>query len=168
MNGGPAALIRRPQKSELMRSESFQSGPCSRTTTFLPDFASTAAYTEPDAPAPTITVSTFSSLAISPPLLRRDVRHVGDAEGLVAFHRSEDYIDGVAARDQIDERSRGALPTVELVLAHQIDELALLDGAELREATTVAGLTRRVDRTDGGSVEVHVRRLDVEDARLEQ
>ena len=36
MNGAPAVLTRRPQKSELMRSESFQSGPCSRITTFLP------------------------------------------------------------------------------------------------------------------------------------
>src|SRR5213592_4307179 len=98
MNGAPAVLIRRPQKSELTRSESFQSGPCSRTTTFLPAFARTAAYTEPDAPAPTTTRSTFSSLAMSPPLFGDDVRHVGDAEGLVAFHGSVDHIDCVAAR----------------------------------------------------------------------
>ena len=41
--GPPAGFTRRPQMSELMRSESCQSGPCSSTTTFLPALASTAA-----------------------------------------------------------------------------------------------------------------------------
>src|SRR5437660_1607609 len=34
-------LTRRPQMSELIRSDSCQSGPCSRTTTFLPCLANT-------------------------------------------------------------------------------------------------------------------------------
>ena len=64
--------------SELMRSVSFQSGPCSKSTTFLPARVSTAANTEPAAPAPTMTASTFSS-AISPPLLGNDMGQVGHA-----------------------------------------------------------------------------------------
>src|SRR5881396_1041667 len=115
-----------------------------------------------------MTTSTLSSLAMSPPLFGRDMWHVGDAEGLVPFHGSEDHIDGVASRHQIDERPGGTLPTVELVLAHQVDKLALLEGVEVREATAVARLTCLVDRADGGPVEIHIRRLDVEDARLEQ
>src|SRR2546425_11594 len=93
-----------------------------------------------------MTTSTFSSLAMSPPLFGRDMRHVGDAESLIPFHGPVDHIDRVAARDQIDERPGGALPPVELVLAHQVDELALLERIELREATAVARLARLVDR----------------------
>src|SRR5437867_3856055 len=115
-----------------------------------------------------MTTSTLSSLAMSPPLFGRDMRHVRDAKGLVPFHGSEDHIDGVAARHQIDERPRRALPTVELVLAHQVDEVVLLEGVEVREAMAVARLTRPIDRADGGPVEIRIRRLDVEDARLEQ
>ena len=43
-NGMPAGLTRRPQKSELIRSLSCQSGPDSNNTTFLPALASTEAY----------------------------------------------------------------------------------------------------------------------------
>ena len=87
MTGAPAGLIRRPQNSELIRSWSCQSGPLSSTTTFLPALASTDAYTEPEAPAPTMTTSTFS-FAMSPPPVRRDVGHVRHAERLVALHRA--------------------------------------------------------------------------------
>src|SRR5919198_234498 len=97
-----------------------------------------------------MTTSTFSSLAISPPLFRRDMRHVRDAQSIVAFHRSVDHVDGIAACHQIDERSGRALPTLELVLAHQIDYLALLGRAELGEATAVARLTGLVDGVEGG------------------
>src|SRR5215469_14203324 len=90
MKGAPAGLMRRPQISEEMRSVVCQSGPLSITTTFLPALASTAANTEPDAPAPTMTASTFSSAAMSPPPVGRDVRHVGDTQLLVAFHRAVD------------------------------------------------------------------------------
>src|SRR5262245_66228839 len=108
-----------------MRSESCQSGPCSRSTTFLPALASIAAKTDPDAPAPTMTTSTFS-LAMSPPLGRRDVGHVGNAEPGIAFHGAVDDIDGVAAQHQIDEWSARPLPALDLVLAHAVDEAALL------------------------------------------
>src|SRR5712671_418702 len=160
--------MRRPQKSELIRSESFQSGPCSSTTTFFPVFASTAAYTEPDAPAPTMTTSTFSFFAMSPPLLGRDMRHIGDAEGLVTLDGSVDHVDRVAARHEVDERPGRSLPAVELVLAHQVDELALLHAFELREAAPLARLARAVDRSDRRPVEVRKRGLDVEDAGFEQ
>src|SRR5215468_5376847 len=102
-----------------MRSFSCQSGPDSRSTTFLPALASTAANTEPDAPAPTMTTSTFS-LAMSPPLGRRDVGHVGNAERGIAIHGAVDDVDCVASQDQIDKRSTRALPALDLVLAHVV------------------------------------------------
>src|SRR5262245_48781179 len=114
--------MRRPQKSELTRSESCQSGPVSSRTTFFPARASVAAYTEPDAPAPTMTASTFS-LAMSPPLERRDVRHVGNAEVLVAFLGAVDDIHRVAAQHEVDESPGRTLPAFQLVLPHQVDEL---------------------------------------------
>src|SRR5260370_38882518 len=140
MKGAPAGLTRRPQMSDEMRSELCQSGPLSITTTFLPALASTAAKTEPDAPAPTMTASTFSSVAMSPPLFRRDVRHVGNAERLVALHGALDHVDCVAAQHEIDKRTGRALPAVDLVLPHGVDELALLGGGERRETAGAAGL----------------------------
>src|SRR2546430_6656425 len=113
-----------------MRSVSCQSGPCSRMTTFLPAFTSTAAKTEPDAPAPTMTTSTFS-FAMSPPLGRRDVGHVGNAEAGIAFHGAVDDIDGIATQQQVDKWSSRALPAFDLVLAHAVDQAALLAFAEL-------------------------------------
>src|SRR6266849_2224813 len=115
-----------------------------------------------------MTTSTLSSLAMSPPLFGCNMRHVGDAEGLIPFHGPVHHIDRVAARDQIDERPGRALPPVELVLAHQVHELALIEGIELHEATAVARLTRLIDRADRGPVEIHIRRLHIEDARFEQ
>src|SRR6185295_4654134 len=123
MMGAPAGLIRRPQMSELIKSWSCQSGPLSSTTTFLPALASTDAYTEPEAPAPTMTTSTFS-FAMSPPPLRRDVGHVRHAESLVALHRRVHDIDGVAPQHAVDERSSRTLPALGLVLPHQVDEVA--------------------------------------------
>src|SRR3984893_18013846 len=103
MMGAPPPLRRRPQMSELMRSESCQSGPCSSSTTFLPARVSTAAKTAPAAPAPTMTASTFSSVAISPPPLGQDVRHVRNREPREAFDGAVDDIDGVVAHDAVDE-----------------------------------------------------------------
>src|SRR5215468_9545349 len=167
-NGAPAGLIRRPQKSELMRSESCQSGPCSRRTTFLPALARTAAKTDPDAPAPTMTTSTFS-LAMSPPLGRRDVGHVGDAEAGIAFHGAVDDVDGVAAQHEIDERSARPLPAFDLVLAHAVDEAALLGFAQLcKLPAVVERLAGAIDRAQRRAIEIRVGRAHVEDARLEQ
>src|SRR5207247_9117981 len=95
--------MRRPQKSELTRSESCQSGPVSSTTTFLPAFASVAANTDPEAPAPTMTASTFSRVAISPPLQRHDVRLVRNAERLVAFDRAVHHVSRIAAHHEFHE-----------------------------------------------------------------
>src|SRR5262249_7080695 len=167
-NGPLAGLIRRPQKSELMRSASCQSGPCSRITTFLPVFASTAAKTEPDAPAPTMTTSTFS-FAMSPPLGRSNVRPIGNTEGGIAVHGAVDDVDGIAAQHQIGERSRRALPTLDLVLAHSVDEAALLGFAQLRKAVAVVEcLAAAVDGTQRGAIEVRIGRAHVEDAGFEQ
>src|SRR5215831_6248066 len=151
MKGAPAGLMRRPQISDEMRSEVCQSGPLSITTTFLPALASTAAKTEPDAPAPTMTTSTFSCVAMSPPLFRLDVGHVGNAQRLVAFHGAVDYVHRVAAHDQIDEGACRTLPAVDLVLPHRIDEIALLRRGERGKTPAAAGFARLIDGPDGGA-----------------
>src|ERR1700722_20391673 len=102
--GAPLPFRRRPQMSELMRSESCQSGPCSSNTTFLPARVSTAANTAPAAPAPTMTASTFSRLAISPVPLRQDMRHVGNPEPGEALDGAVDHIDCVVAQRAVDKR----------------------------------------------------------------
>src|ERR1700710_1634745 len=136
MNGCPTGLMRRPHMSDEIRSVSCQSGPLSISTTFLPALASTAANTEPDAPAPAIPTSTFSSvfccLAISPPLVGCDVRQVGNAETLVSLHGAVDDIDRVAPQHEVDLRGRWTLPAVELVLAEPIDEIVLLGRRKCR------------------------------------
>src|SRR6202011_5555839 len=133
---------------------------------FLPALARAAAYTEPDAPAPTMTTSTCSRLAISPPLLRRNVRHVWDAEGGVTFHCSVDHIDSVAARHRIDQRPRRTLPAVDHRLPHQVDKIVLLGRVQLREPQAVMGLRGSVYTADGGPIKIHEGRLDVENACL--
>src|SRR5215470_13008516 len=151
-----------------MRSVSCQSGPCSRMTTFLPAFASTAAKTEPDAPAPTMTTSTFS-FAMSPPLRRSDVGHVRNAEAGIALHGAVDDVDSIAAQHQVDERSPRPLPALDLVLAHIVDEAALLGFAELRKRPAVVErLAGAIDGAQRRAIEIRVGRADVEDARFEQ
>src|SRR6516225_9320885 len=86
MKGAPAGFTRRPQISDEIRSDVVQSGPLSITTTLRPALASVAANVEPDAPAPTMTTSTFSCVAMSPPLLGRDMGLVGNPELGVALH----------------------------------------------------------------------------------
>src|SRR5215467_7796182 len=154
--------------SELMRSVSCQSGPLSRIRTLLPALASTDANTEPEAPAPTMTTSTFS-LAMSPPLGRRDVGPVGDAEAGIAVHGTVDDVDRVAAQHEVDERAARALPAGNLVLAHGVDQAAPPGVVELgKAAAVVERLARALDRAERRAIEVRVRRSHVEDARLEQ
>src|SRR5947207_855620 len=160
--------MRRPQRSELTRSESCQSGPASSTTTFLPAFASVAANTEPEAPAPTMTASTFGRVAMSPPLQRHDVRLIRNAEELVALDRAVDHVDRVASHKEIDERRGGSLPALQLPLSHEIDEVALRIARQPGEALIRLRRGRAVDRSDRRLVEVRVRRAHVHDARLEQ
>src|SRR5499427_9548289 len=141
-----------------MRSLSCQSGPCSRITTFLPAFASTAAKTAPDAPAPTMTASTFS-FAMSPPLGRRDVGPVRNAEDGIPVHGAVDDVDGIAAQHQVDEWSRRALPALDLVLAHTVDEIALLGFAQFSEGPAVVEpLAGSIDRPQGGAIEIRIGR----------
>src|SRR5260221_2298168 len=109
--GAAAGLSRRPQTSELIRSLSCQSGPLSSRTTFLPALASTEAYTDPEAPAPTITTSTFS-FAMSPPPLGRDVGHIRHAERLLTLHRRVHDIDSVAAQHARHKRPCRTLPAL--------------------------------------------------------
>src|SRR5262249_24775459 len=166
--GVAGGWVGRAKKAGRMRSGRCRSGPCSSTATFLPAFASTAANTEPDAPEPTMTTSTFS-LAMSPPLGRRDVRHVRNAEAGIAFHGAIDDVDGVTAQDEVDERRARTLPALDLVLADAVDQAALLRFVELgKGAAAVGGLARFIDRGERGAIEVGVGRPHVEDARLEQ
>src|SRR5271170_2509874 len=137
--------MRRPQVSELIRSPSCQSGPDSKSTTRLPALVRTEAKTEPEAPAPTMTTSTFS-FAMSPAPGRRDVGLIGHAEMGVAVHGAVDDVDRVGAHEEINEGRAGALPVVELVLAHQIDEVVLFGGGEgCKAAAAIFGLARTVD-----------------------
>src|SRR5215472_11505685 len=109
--------MRRPQMSELIRSSSCQSGPASSNTTFLPAFASTAANTEPEAPAPTITASTLSLFAMSPAPRRRDVRLIGNVEMRVAIHGAVN-LHRIATQQEIHKAGGGAFPAIQLVLPH--------------------------------------------------
>src|ERR1700716_508277 len=172
MKGGPTGLIRRPHMSDEMRSVSCQSGPLSISTTFLPALASTAANVEPDAPAPAITTSTFSSIfscvAMSPPLVGCDVRQVGNPEALVSLHGAVDDIDGVAAQHEIDLRGRRTLPAVDLVLAELIDEIVLLGSRKRGEPFAAAVRARFVDAANRSAIEIYERRFDVDDTGFEQ
>src|SRR3954468_4436242 len=128
-----------------MKSSCFQSGPNSRITTFLPALVSTSAKMAPVGPAPTMATSTFSWVAMSPPRLRQNVRHVGYAEALEALDRAVDDVDRVVAEDAVDLTLRRALPFGVFVLAHVVDELALLGGAHLRERLAVPGGALAID-----------------------
>src|SRR5580692_4034338 len=124
---GPLPFRRRLQMSELMRSESFQSGPCSSSTTFLPARASTAAKTPPEAPAPTMTASTFSCVAMSPFPFGQNVRQVRDPDPGETF-------DGAVAQCRIDLRlGRLAVPPFDLLVTQEFDEFELFGLAELVE-----------------------------------
>src|SRR5215470_6795195 len=99
-----------------------------------------------------MTTSTFSCVAMSPPPVGRDVWHVRDAEVLVALDRAVHDVDRVAAQQEVDEAGARALPAVDLVLAHEVDEVALLDRVELGELAAVHGLAGAVHGADGGAI----------------
>src|SRR5260370_41950566 len=97
------------------------------------------------------------------------MRHVRNAEGFVAFHRSVNDIDGVAAQHQVDERSAGALPALDLVLAHGVDKIVLLARTELPElAAAVNRLARIVDGANRTSIKAVKGWANIEDACFEQ
>src|SRR5215472_3634384 len=97
------------------------------------------------------------------------MRHVRDAEGLIAFHGSVNDIDCVAAQYHVDQRSVGALPTLELVLPQPVDKIVLLARIELRE--TAAAIERpacSIDRADRSAIKVGIGWANIEDACFEQ
>src|ERR1700756_2736533 len=155
--------------SELIKSPSCQSGPASRSTTFLPALARTAANAEPEAPAPTMTTSTLSLFAISPAPRRRDVRLIGHAEMRITIHGAVNHVHCVATQQEIHKAGGGAFPAIKLVLPHQIDELVLLVAGELRKiAAAIARRTRAIDRTERSAIEIRKRRFHVHDPSFEQ
>src|SRR5665647_1653110 len=116
-----------------------------------------------------MTASTFSCVAMSPPLRGRDVRHIGNAKRGVALDGAVDDVDGVTAQHEIDERTRWSLPAVDLVLAHQVDERVPLVSAELGEFfIAVLRLAGAIDGADGRAIKIHIGRANVENARFQQ
>src|SRR3954465_7163276 len=165
---GPLPRRRRAQMSELMRSESCQSGPCSSTTTCLPARESTAANTAPAAPAPTMTASAFSRVAMSPAPLGKDMWHVGHAQSCKALHRAVGHIDRIIAKDPVHEGLRRSLPALDLVLAQTGDEVALLVGSESGVRPAGQRLARPLDPAQGGTVEVDIWRANLAHAKGQQ
>src|SRR5262249_51244962 len=154
--GGPLPRSRRAQMSELMRSESCQSGPCSNSTTCLPARVSTAAKTAPAAPAPTMTAATFSAMPPAPP--GPNMRHVRHAQSGKALHGAVDHVDRIVAQDAVDRGLRGPLPALELVLAQAGDEIALLGLGQLGIAATEQPPARPLEAAQGGAVEIDIGR----------
>src|SRR5215472_10988502 len=169
MDGPPAGLTRRPQISELIRSESCQSGPAPARRLSCLALPSPQRRPSPTHPRRPRRRRLFHLSPWSPPLFRRDMRHVRNAEGFVAVHRSVNDIDGIAPQYQIDERCPGTLPTLDLVLAHGVDEVVLLGRTELCEfAAAVERLARIVDGAQRSAIEIGVGRANVKNARFEQ
>src|SRR6202047_433383 len=114
-----------------------------------------------------MTTSTFS-LAISPPLFRWNMRHIGNAQRLVAFHRAVDDVDGIRAQHGIHGCAWPSGPAFNLVLRHAADKFPLIRVRQLGEIPSKDPAAALVNRDDGGSVEIGERRTDVEDTGLKQ
>src|SRR3984893_2584626 len=112
-----------------------------------------------------MTTSTFS-LAISPPLFWRDMRHIGDAQRLVAFHRAIHDVDGIGAKHGINDCAWPPRPAFNLVLPHAIDNLSLIRGRQLRKISSEKFVAALVNRDNGGAVELREGRTEVEDEGL--
>src|SRR5580704_4389937 len=166
--GAPLPFRRRPQMSELMRSESCQSGPCSSSSTFLPARVSTAANTAPAAPAPTTTASTFSSAAISPAPLGQNVGHVRNSQTREALHGAVDHVDRIVAQGAVHEGLRRSLPALDLVLTQAIDEVVLLAAVELSKAALVQRPAGAVDPAQRRAIEIHVGRAHLGDPQAQE
>src|ERR1700720_3028558 len=114
-----------------------------------------------------MTTSTFS-LVISPPLFRWNMRHVGNAERLVPFHRAVNDVHSIGAEHGIGQRRWLPRPSLDLVLSHAIDEFALILGFKLRKSLAEKLAAQVVDRHDRRSIEIGKRRPEIEDAGLKQ
>src|SRR5262249_43292032 len=98
-----------------------------------------------------------------------DVRHVGNAQRVVAGHRTVDDIHRIEAQHGIDEAAAWSLPAFDLVLAHIAYEIALLGFSELgKAATAMKRLTGAIDRAHRRAIEIRIRRAHIEDAGLQQ
>src|ERR1700722_19210303 len=114
-----------------------------------------------------MTMSTFS-LVISPPLFGGNVRHVGNAERLVAFHGAIDDVDGVGAQHGISQRPGFPGPALDLVLPHPVDELALILRRQKNELLPERLPADVVDRQKRAPIVVGKWRAGVEKAALKQ
>src|SRR5215472_4612283 len=111
-----------------------------------------------------MTTSTFS-LAMSPAPGWRNVRHVRNPERGIAVHGAVHDVDRIRAQRRIDEAAGRALPSLDLVLPHRIDEIVLLGGIELgKAAPAMALLAGALDRAQRRPIEIRVRRPHVHDA----
>src|SRR6516165_7741817 len=154
--------------SELIRSESCQSGPVPARRPFCPALPAPQRKPTPMHPRRPRRHRLFHLSPWSPPLFRRDVRHVRNAEGLVALHGSVDDIDSIAAQNEIDKWSAGAAPALDLVLAHGVDEIMLFARTQPRKfAAAVDCLARIVNSARRSAIEVGIGRANIKDARLE-
>src|SRR5258708_32580367 len=115
-----------------------------------------------------MTTSTFS-LAISPPLFWRDMRHIGDAQRFVALHRAIYDVDGIRAKHGIDDCAWPPPgPVFNLALPHAIDKLSLIRSRQLREISSEKFAAALVNRGNCGAVELREGRTEVEDAGLKE
>src|ERR1700686_4139286 len=102
----------------------------------------------------------------SPALRRCDMRLIRHAEMGVAIHGAVDDVDRVGAQQEIDEWRPRALPGIKLVLAHQVDEIVLLAGAEGGESFTEFAKAGAFDRAERDTIKVRVRWPHIHDARF--
>src|SRR5580704_2139327 len=95
-----------------------------------------------------MTTSTFSLAMVcsSPALCRCDMRLIGHAEMGVAIHGAVDHVDRIGAQQKVNKARARTFPAVELVLAHQVDEIVLLGRRQGGEGPAEFGLARALDR----------------------
>src|SRR5260221_9979779 len=96
------------------------------------------------------------------------MRHIGDAQRLVAFHRAIDDVDGMGAKHGISDCGRPPGPAFNPGLPHAIDKLALIRGRQLHKIPTEKFAAALVNRGNCGAVELREGWTEVEDAGLKQ
>ena len=85
-----------------------------------------------------------------------------------AFDGSERDIDSVMPQQEINQRTRRALPALDLVLAHAVNEVVLLGRGELSKPFAVDGLAALLNGSKRSTINVYERRTHARDARHEQ